>query len=99
MTEIWKDIIGYESYYQVSNLGNIRSLDRVINNKKYKGQLKKLGLSENGYYRVSLQKNMERRQFMVHRLVAIMFIDNPSNKSFVNHKDGNKLNNHMNNLE
>ncbi len=89
--EVWKDIIGYEGLYQVSNLGNVKSLFRykkVLNNTIHKG-----------YYLISLCKNKKQLPQRNHRLVAIAFIPNPENKPQVNHIDGNKLNNNVENLE
>ena len=98
MKEIWKDIAGYEGLYQVSNLGNVRSLPRK--GCKIKCMYKmKFQLSTNGYYRVSLCKNSKHKKYFVHRLVAETFIPNPNNYPQVNHKDENKLNNKINNLE
>jgi hypothetical protein len=101
--EIWKDINGYEGYYQVSSLGNVRSLDRKrrVRNGKYvlcKG--KKLKNSKGThYYRVRLSIEGKSKGFNIHRLVAKAFIHNPHNKKEVNHIDGNKLNNNLENLE
>lgn len=97
--EIWKDIIGYEGYYQVSNLGNVRSLDRFDGVHKRDGKIIRPNLKANGYLQVGLRKHSERKWFGLHRLVAIHFIENPYNKPQVNHIDGNKQNNTVNNLE
>ena len=106
MKEIWKDIAGYENLYQVSSFGNIRSKDRTIKrNSNYtgnlplKGRLLKPTINNAGYKRVSLCKSGRQKSFFVHRLVATAFIDNPQGLPFVNHKDENKLNNHVSNLE
>lgn len=103
MEEKWKDIINYEGYYQISNFGNIRSLDRKIRfNKGYsikKGKMLKPILNKKGYYKVSLSKKQKEKRFFIHRLVAIHFIENPLSKEQVNHKDGNKKNNRADNLE
>lgn len=104
MNEIWKDINNYEGIYQISNLGNVRSLDREqidINGVKrvFKGQMLTKSLGNWGYYTVSLKKNSQSKKFFVHRLVAQEFIPNPNNLEVVNHKDGNKLNNISDNLE
>lgn len=104
--EIWKDIKGYKNLYQVSNLGNVRSLDRIRKNgkepnRKYlqKSKLLKPAIQNVGYKFVVLSKNGKRKGFRVHRLVAEAFIDNPNNYDCVNHKDENKLNNNVSNLE
>ena len=101
--EIWKDIKGYEGYYQVSNFGRVKSIERKVN--KWDGirtineRILKQNLSHNGYYFVSLSKNGKRRTYRVNRLVAEAFIPNPDNLPQVNHKEENKLNNNVENLE
>lgn len=106
MQEIWKDIKGYEGYYQISNLGNIKGLNRTIENKsviggkyKIKEKNKSQTISKTGYYICALYKNGKGRTFKVHRLIAEAFIDNIDNLPIINHKDGNKLNNSIDNLE
>jgi len=93
MQEIWKDIKDYEGIYQVSNLGNIKSFYKAKEN------IKKPTLSNKGYLRVALSKNKKSKKFAIHRLVAKTFLPNPNNYLDVNHKDGNKLNNCVDNLE
>lgn len=88
MVEIWKYVVGYEKYYQVSNLGKIKTL------RKRKLILKPC-INKKGYYNVCILNKV----FLIHRLVAKAFIDNPENKPTVNHIDGNKLNNCVENLE
>lgn len=98
MKEIWKDIEGYNGKYQVSNKGNVRSTDRivkVIREVKYKGHMLRKWLDKDGY----LQVSMYGRKNKVHRLVASAFIDNPLDKPQINHKDMNKQNNSVENLE
>ena len=90
MEEIWKDIKGYEGLYQVSNLGRVRNI-------KY-GRLLKYGYVGE-YNRVTLYSDSKPDYRMVHRLVAESFIDNPNNYPIVNHKDENKSNNVVSNLE
>ena len=94
--EIWKDIRGYEGIYKISSYGRVWSLKR-------KGVVKEKILSQtynnNGYLRISLNKNNKSKSILVHRLVAQSFIPNPNNLPCVNHKDENKLNNQVDNLE
>ena len=102
--EIWKDVVGYEGYYQVSNLGRVKSLDRVITNKmgvvrNLNGFVKKLTPGDNGYMGVTLSRNGKYTRRYVHRLVAEAFIPNKEKLPFINHKDENKDNNHVDNLE
>lgn len=102
--EIWKDIPNYEGLYQVSNLGRIKSLERKIkNNYNYfihKEQLLKLCIGKkDGYVYVHLTKNNKGKTTKVHRLVAKAFIPNPYNLPQINHKDENKTNNCVDNLE
>lgn len=97
--EIWKDIKGYEGYYQVSNFGNVRSLDRFDGVHDRKGTKIKPNLKQNGYLQVGLRKHNKRKWFGIHRLVATHFLRNPNNKPQVNHIDCNKQNNNVSNLE
>lgn len=106
MKEEWRDIPGYVGYYQVSNLGNIRSLDRevIIKNgivRKTKGQTMKktVGNGKGNYEAVSLSADHRTQRFLVHRLVAAAFVPNPDGLPEINHKDENKLNNRADNLE
>ena len=94
--EIWKDIEGYEGLYQISNKGRVKSLG---NNKNRKEKILSCKPNNKGYLRVNLYKNGKKKHFSVHRLVAIAFIPNPNNLLEVNHKDENKENNHVKNLE
>lgn len=88
--ELWKDVVGYEKYYQVSSFGNIKN--------KSTGKLLKPALKKNGYLHVSLGYK-DTKTAMVHRLVAEAFIPNPFNLPQVNHKDEEKTNNNVTNLE
>ena len=102
--EVWKDVIGYEGLYQVSNMGNIRCLG-------FEGQSRKQGkkryvdyvnprLDKNGYYYVRLcHPILKSKAFMLHRLIAQAFIDNPKNKEQVNHINGIRSDNRIENLE
>jgi hypothetical protein len=101
--EIWKDVKGYEGLYQVSDLGKIRSLDRLKKGKnnslsKIKGKLLKPRIDK-GYYIISLSKDGKKKTFLLHRIVAINFIDNPFLKKTVNHINGIKIDNKLENLE
>ena len=86
MKEIWKDIKGYEGIYQVSNLGRVRSLDRIdSNNHPLKGVILKSYISNSGYLLVGLYKQQKRDGKLLHRLVAEAFIPNPENKPEIDH--------------
>ena len=105
MEEIWKDVKGYEGLYQVSNLGRVRSLDRYVNNRHKTKTLKKGRMLINslhkktGYLIVSLSKNGFFKVKKVHQLVAIAFIPNVNGYNQINHKDEDKTNNKVDNLE
>lgn len=96
MEEIWKEIKGYEEKYLVSNLGRVKSLERKDRmGRKVKERIIIPRVHSSGYLRVGLC----RKDFYIHRLVAETFINNPENKQYVNHKDGDKTNNNVCNLE
>ena len=104
--EEWRDIKGYEGIYQVSSLGRIKSLSREIKNgknttKKSKERILKprCNTKRRGYYEIGLYKNNKEKRYKVHRLVAEAFMENNFNKSEVNHKNGNKADNSVENLE
>jgi hypothetical protein len=103
MQEVWKDIVGYEGCYQVSNLGNVKALRRAYYpngaTKYTEEKLIKFGFDKSGYYRVTLSKENKIKTYLVHRIVALHFIDNTENKLEVNHVDGDKQNNKADNLE
>lgn len=105
MNEIWKDIKGYESLYQVSNLGRVKSLSRYHWNGnswwKSKDRILKPRTQKDKkhYYSVQLVKNKSKTNKNIHRLVAEAFIPNPEGKLYVNHKDDDKFNNKAENLE
>lgn len=109
MIEEWRDIEGYEGYYQVSSLGRIRSLDRLIDfwnrwlgekvKRIRKGRVMKPGSNPNGYKIATLNKEAKIKYYSVHRLVANAFIENIDNLPQINHKDCDKTNNCVNNLE
>lgn len=102
--EIWKDIVGYEGWYQVSNMGRVRSVDRTVYFKSgkgsrfYKGQILKLKY-HNGYQMVNLLKNKELFVACVHRLVLETFVPQVEGKTWCNHKNGIKSDNRVENLE
>lgn len=107
--EVWRDIPDYEGIYQVSDLGNVKSLARSITyhngttiNTKEKILKPRLGGRSNGkYYSVVLHKNNKEKQMKIHRLVAMLFCENSNPELFdtVHHKDNNRLNNVSENLE
>ena len=107
MSEIWKDIKEYEGYYQVSNIGRVKRLERVSRYKcgdsllerTVKERVMKNVFSDKGYYKVQLWKDGINKNCRIHRLVAIAFIPNHKKLSEVNHKDLDKINNNVSNLE
>lgn len=104
MEEIWKDIKGYEGLYQISNFGNIKSLVGWNGNKYIKKYYKrekilKKSFSTTGYLKIGLKKDGKFKNYKVHRLVAEAFIPNPCNYPIINHINGNKIDNRIENLE
>lgn len=98
--EIWKDVCGFEGYYQVSNLGNVKRISHQSNSKKLSERNKTLGTDKDGYKTVMLYMGTNTRKLCkVHRLVAEAFIPNSNNLPMVNHKDEKKDNNSVENLE
>lgn len=100
--EIWKDIPGYEGLYQASSLGNIKSLKFQCNltGKKYpREKILKQKIDKWKNKRVELWKNGEHKTWLVHRLIGITFLGIPKEEITINHKDGNRLNNKVENLE
>lgn len=102
--EIWDDAPGFDGYYLVSSYGNIKSVDRIITDKrgvdkKIKGKIRSQFLKPEGYLNVLFCKNSNYEAFYSHRLVAKLFVPNPHNYEFVNHKDCDKKNNYYKNLE
>lgn len=103
MEEIWKDVAFFEGLYKVSNMGNVRSLERVVQFGNQKRTVKPSYLrffkKSNGYLSVKLYKECRQYTMYVHRLVAMAFCDGYFEKADVNHIDGNKSNNISTNLE
>lgn len=87
--EVWKDVIGYEGLYQVSNFGRIRSKKGIL----------KQGINKKGYPYINIRdKYGKQKQMETHRIIALTFLPNPFNKAQVDHIDANKTNNNVNNL-
>lgn len=101
MTEIWKSVIGYEGYYDVSDHGRVRSLNRQVRGKHTRlvGSTRCLDNSWNGYARISLWKQNKRNRFLVHRLVYAAFVGEIPEGKEVNHIDSDPNNNSVDNLE
>ena len=106
--EVWKDVVGYEGLYQVSNEGRVKKLAHTIYDtgkggtkrvRHYPAKILKLILNAQGYYTVGLSINKKGKTHLVSRLVAQAFIPNPDNLPCVNHKDENSQNNYVDNLE
>lgn len=115
--EIWKKVVGYEGIYEVSNMGRIKRLQKLVETVskdmreggRAQGEYKHSRLlpdrilkgiySDKGYLTVGLTKDGKSKKVKIHRVVAIAFIVNPENKPEVNHLDGNKQNNRLDNLE
>ena len=98
-SEIWKDVVGYEGIYKVSNKGNIYSVERIAQGRKCGGIILKPICDKDGYLIVSLYKNGGTKNKKIHRLVTEAFIPNPNNLPQVNHRDEVKDNNNVSNLE
>ena len=100
MKEYWKEIIGSREIYEISTLGNVRTKDREgARGRHISGHYLTPHDNSNGYLRCDMNITGSPKAYFVHRLVASLFIPNPENKPFVNHIDGNKHNNDVNNLE
>ena len=104
MEDIWKDVSGYEGLYQVSCSGLIRSIDKIINGCNYKprriiGKILTPYISLNGYLTITLSKNNVLKNHRLHRIIAKAFLSNPQNLPEINHKNENKRDNNITNLE
>jgi hypothetical protein len=98
--EIYKDVVGYEGIYHVSNLGNVKRVSNFKSvNKKYIHNHILIVSIKKGYHYIRLTNNNKTKSYLVHRLVAMAFIDNPNNYNFVNHINGIKSDNNLENLE
>jgi len=101
--EIWKDIKDYEGIYQVSNLGRIKSISRVKWNRfqfiNVEEKILKTSIHKTGYINIQLSKNSVSKNFSLHRLIAECFIENPEKKPCINHINGKKEDNSIDNLE
>lgn len=106
--EIWKKIKNYETNYEISNFGNVRSITRNVERINphgdksfyiYKSKILKSFITNKGYLRLGLYINDIKKNHQIHRLVADAFIDNKYNKEQVNHKNGIKTDNNIDNLE
>ncbi|MEL4307410.1 NUMOD4 domain-containing protein [Joostella sp. CR20] len=95
--EKWLDVVGYEDKYQVSNMGRIKSKRKFYGKRWYDDKIMKTRQSKDGYIRVKLYKNNKQKTFYLHRLVSMAFIG--ESDLDVNHRDGNKANNKLSNLE
>lgn len=101
--EIWKDVKGYEGYYEISNLGRVRTVQRILTDKKgrkriVKSMIRKVYVGKRGYYCVNLQANGKRKVAYLHRLIMDAFVPNTENKPCIDHIDGNKLNCSLENM-
>lgn len=105
--EIWKDIVGYEGLYQVSNLGRIKRLEKITKwhtkhtsySRLDKEKILTQEILKNGYPGIRLSKNGIKKRIAAHRIIAKAFLPNPENKPCINHKDGDRTNNNIENLE
>lgn len=101
---VWKDVAGYEGIYEVSNTGEIRSFDKWVDiglgRKQFKiARILRPGKGSHGYLTIAFCKDKIQKSVCIHRIVIETFIPNPLKYRCVNHKDGNKLNNNVENLE
>ena len=105
ISEEWRPVIGFEDSYEVSSFGNIRSIERIVERANNQGDILKKSqpikqyVTPKGYLRLQLSQKGKQKNLMCHRIVAEAFIDNPDQKPQINHKDGDKKNNRVTNLE
>lgn len=112
MIETWKPVVGFEGLYEISDMGNLRSVDRYVHrsykmmgkeytdDKFHKGQIIRASANKDGYLQVVMRDANRKCHLMrINRMVAMAFIPNPENKRYVNHKNHNKLDNTVDNLE
>ncbi|HZK70128.1 MAG TPA: NUMOD4 domain-containing protein [Clostridia bacterium] len=104
MQEEWRDVKGFEEYYQISNLSSLKSENRVVKHKSsefltLKEHTIKQATNNHGYKYANLCKNAKAKKYLTHRLVASAFIENLNNKPHINHIDCNPQNNNVENLE
>jgi len=101
--EVWKDISGFEGYYQISDSGRVKSLDRTVRQRNginlIKGRFLKPSINKGGYEYLSLCKEGSQKTYVIHRLVGVEFVSNPQNKPQINHINGIKTDNRAENLE
>jgi hypothetical protein len=98
--EFWLPVVGYEGIYDISNLGRVKRLHAIRSRgRKTPDKIMKPRVDKDGYLKFTLQKNKKPKSFMLHRLIAFAFIPNIEKKPVINHKDGNKTNNSICNLE
>lgn len=97
--EVWKDIPGYEGLYQASSYGRVRGLKRCVGGRMQRAMILKQSTHRDGYLKIGLYKDHRRKDFQTHRIIALTFIPNPKGFPQINHKDENKSNNHIDNLE
>lgn len=98
LIEIWKDVTGYEGLYQVSNTGKVKTLQKQVGRKEAE-KIMKPSVIWTGYLRIGLRKNGKSKNTYIHRIVAQEFIENPEHKPIINHKNGNRQDNRVENLE
>lgn len=105
MQEVWKDVLGFEGWYQISNYGKLRSVDRVViypdgrSSRHFKGRELSVNTARDGYVQYDLYKNSKRTKFLSHVLVMMSFVRPKEGKEDINHINGVKTDNRIQNLE